>query len=115
MYRKDKHLTLQSRLERRRQIDPVTNCWLWTGNINNGGHGILHWPPGKGSQSVSRLAMHVYSGFDLSSRRVICHKRECPNPHCFNPEHLYVGTRRQNILDAMALGYQPGWGKRKQE
>lgn len=109
---KDKPASLQIKLERRREIDLETGCWLWTGTRNNRGHGTIRWGKGKQS-SVSRVAMHVYKGFDLDSPEVICHVRTCPNSHCFNPEHLYVGTPKENTADSVALKTHYLWGRRK--
>lgn len=107
-----KFLSAKFKLERRRQIDPITGCWLWTGNKNRGGHGIIHHDDK--TMSVSRLAMHVYKDFDYDRKEPICHTRECPNAHCFNPEHLYIGTNSSNLYDAYATGNRIGWsGVRK--
>lgn len=32
----------------------------------------------------------------------VCHK--CDNPRCINPEHLFIGTRKDNIADREAKG-----------
>lgn len=35
---------------------------------------------------------------------LILHIRECPNKNCWNPNHLYEGTHRDNVLDSVAIG-----------
>ena len=39
-----------------------------------------------------------------------CHIPECPNHDCFNPQHIYEGTRSENQLDR---GYVGRVGHRK--
>lgn len=105
-----KPIDTYTRLERWKRIDPETGCWLWTGHRNIvSGHGYIRF---KGSpRPVHRVAMHIYKDFDLASPGVICHIRTCPNAHCFNPEHLYVGTKGTNAMDAIATGKLKPWRK----
>lgn len=32
------------------------------------------------------------------------HIRECLYPNCFNPDHLYAGTQKDNTQDMIAIG-----------
>ena len=38
----------------------------------------------------------------LDRKQCLCH--HCDNPRCVNFEHIFVGTQRDNIHDAMAKG-----------
>lgn len=105
-------MSLQERLEKRRRVDPETGCWLWLGAKAPDGHGriLVNYK----TLVVSRVAMHVYKGFDLGSADMICHVRHCPNAHCFWPEHLYIGNGSTNQKDAIATGRQSKyWGSNK--
>ena len=103
--------SLKTRLEKRRRIDPITNCWLWTGTLTSTGHGKLRF--NYKFLLVHRAAMHVYKDFSLDDSALICHARFCPNRHCFNPEHLYIGSKRTNARDAMAIGKFRPWGRER--
>lgn len=86
-----------------RTIDPITGCWLWTLVINPSGYGQLFWE-GK-SQYVHRVS---YKEFVKEPTEDILHKFYCPHKHCFNPEHLYEGTDKDNHLDREILGQNHG-------
>lgn len=77
-------------------------CWLWQGSLMSNGYGYLKlkgWPH---NTSVHRLAMHLWKGFDLESSLYVCHT--CDTRHCFNPQHLWLGTQSENIIDGFRKG-----------
>lgn len=71
------------------------DCWEWRGTLFSNGYGRFR---GEGAHRVSfRLAHgHVPAG------RYICHR--CDNPKCVRPEHLFVGTPRDNVQDMIRKG-----------
>ena len=92
-------VSLEYRLMEGRIIDPETQCWLWSGAKSNGrGYmSIKHV-----ATPVARVSAHVFLGLDLYSDKYALHK--CSNKNCYNPEHLYVGTQKDNIADAKLVG-----------
>ena len=90
--------------------EPNSGCWLWLGYLAGGKKKYAVWGQGRERVQVSHLALwlrgiHVPSGFDA------CHT--CDNPVCVNPDHLFVGTRKQNMQDARAKGRLVGYRKRE--
>lgn len=82
---------LHARLMPRCELDPLTGCWIWTGAWQDeSGLGVIR-VAGE-SVMVSRVAAWVYLGgfdfFDTSFN--IVHIDACPNPACWNYEHLLV-------------------------
>lgn len=85
------------RLLEKRYIDPITNCWLWTGAKFGNGYGSIKY---KGeSESVHRLSLIVFKNIIFEIDEQANHTRECPYKHCFNPDHLYKGTQSENMAD----------------
>lgn len=93
--------TLEERLLRKRLI-LENGCWLWTGchtaktKPNNKIYGFIGVDGI--NKLVHRVAAMLYLGFDLESPLQVNHR--CPNSLCFNPDHLYIGSQSDNMLDA---------------
>jgi len=88
-----------------RKIDGETGCWLWLKATDIRGKGRMRIAiPRRMFVSVPRLALMIYKGIPLESNYLACHKLECNNPNCFNPDHLYVGSASTNALDSVISG-----------
>lgn len=74
-------------------------CWAWLGSKTKDGRPVI-WFRGR-LRMASIVAHTLYIG-DVPDGIEVCHR--CDNPECTNPEHLFLGTRRENIDDAMSKG-----------
>lgn len=83
--------------------EPNSGCWIWTASVTSSCYGIVwHKTLGKRGQArAHRVSYQLYRG-EIPDGMVVCHK--CDNPSCVNPEHLFVGTQLDNILDMRAKG-----------
>lgn len=75
------------------------DCWVWTGSPDRWGYGQMRH--GGRKVGVHRLAYEVFVG-PIPPGMVVMHL--CDNPPCFKPEHLRVGTQRDNVIDMIDKG-----------
>lgn len=81
-------------------------CWEYLGKDSGSGGHIRIRQDDKKRIQVHRLAWEAYNAEPVPNGMYVLHK--CDNPKCFNPQHLYIGTLRQNALDRSHR--HPGWG-----
>lgn len=79
--------------------EPNTGCWLWAGGINEDGYG--HVEHDRKNWTTHRLAWVLTHGA-VPEGLCVCHK--CDTPACINPDHLFIGTNADNILDRHRKG-----------
>lgn len=82
--------------------DEATNCLEWQGYRRPSGHGQVR--VNQVLYATHRLAWELANGPIPDGLQVNHKPKECNNPPCCNPEHLYLGTQQQNVADAVSLG-----------
>lgn len=74
-------------------------CMEWMGTRLPRGYGSVTY---KGERTTAhRIAYRLRKG-EIPPGKFVLHK--CDNPACCNPEHLFVGTQKDNIDDMIAKG-----------
>lgn len=90
---------IETRIFPRIKVNPLSRCWEWTGTLNGGKYGWIN--VSKKVWGVHRLMYFLYKG-PIPEGLLVCHT--CDNRRCCNPEHLWLGTKRDNALDMVAKG-----------
>ena len=69
------------------------SCWEWTDTLNSNGYGQL-------KIDGKIWSAHRYS-YEINVGPIgdLCVLHRCDNPSCVNPEHLWLGTQIDNIVD----------------
>lgn len=85
----------------RRKVNKVEEdkCWIFTGTTAvKGGYGQFYF---RDKQVYSnRFALMIKLNRELKPKKFALHT--CDNPPCCNPKHLYEGSHRRNMSDAVS-------------
>ena len=76
------------------KVNKSNSCWLWTGSKSSSGYGRYK------NQLAHRYSM-IINGMPPGNL-CVCH--HCDTPLCVNPAHLFLGTRKDNIIDKTIKG-----------
>jgi HNH endonuclease len=90
-------MTPLERFEAKYMPEPNSGCWLWMGSIRGQGYAQT----GVGERYAHRFSYEHYKGKIPEGMRVL-HK--CDTPTCVNPDHLFLGTAKDNTHDALKKG-----------
>lgn len=96
--------SLEERFWRKVEQRGSDECWGWAGKIERNGYGRIQ-QGGKGSPMLGahRVSYELHYG-PIPDGMVVRHK--CDNPGCVNPNHLEIGTSKQNTADMYRRGRQ---------
>lgn len=79
-------------------------CLRWQGGLCGAGYASVGWSEDGIPQrrDAHRLVMELMLERQLSRDEWVLHR--CDNPWCINPEHLRVGTAKENQQESWAKG-----------
>jgi hypothetical protein len=81
---------------------PEAGCWFWLGHARNGNlYGTV--PLGKkGKKETASRFFYRHLVGPIPPGMGVCHR--CDTPLCVNPDHLFLGTQKDNVDDMFKKG-----------
>lgn len=74
--------------------EPNSGCWLWTASLGDHGYGQIA-KDGR-PQTTHRISYEMHFG-PIPDDKWVLHK--CDTRSCVNPDHLWLGTAKDNTID----------------
>jgi transposase len=97
------HNTINDLWSKVDKLSDSKGCWIWNGSLNNKGYGQIRI---SGTLYFSHRLAYLLMKGEIPEGMHLCHK--CDNPKCCNPEHLFIGSRSDNMVDCIKKRRRPG-------
>lgn len=87
---------LRQRFDEKWKRCAQTGCWLWTASTAGKGYGQLRVPGTRRNVYAHRFSYELFKGPVPRGMHLL---HSCDNPRCVNPDHLSIGTCKDNLQD----------------
>ncbi len=95
------HVPIRQRFDTKYIGEPNSGCWLWTAGVDGAGYGCISEDITRRILSAHRVSWELHKGLIPDGQRVL---HRCDNPPCVNPDHLFLGTQKENVQDCKTKG-----------
>jgi hypothetical protein len=90
------------------KVDKSADCWIWTASRTKDGYGWFRIGSRRDRTDTPalahRVAWEIANGPPPAGTSVL---HRCDNPGCVRPDHLFVGTQADNMLDMSSKDRAP--------
>jgi len=101
--KKNDHSTLEVRFWGFVTKKSETQCWEWEGQKLSNGYGRISLGAKElGAEGAHRVSWKLANNKEIPQGWYVMHK--CDNPSCVNPNHLTIGTAKENTQDMIRKG-----------
>lgn len=88
------------------KVSKGDGCWMWTGATLPKGYGVIGREGSNGFWYAHRVSWEIANG-PVPKGLFICHT--CDVKGCVRPDHLFLGTAKDNAQDAAKKGILSRW------
>jgi hypothetical protein len=81
------------------KVEKTEGCWLWMAARDKDGYGNVRWRMER--ERAHRLSWRLTYG-NIPDGLWVLHR--CDNPPCVRPDHLFLGTAKDNTADMLNKG-----------
>lgn len=95
-------------------VEKGNDCWLWLGSKRGKGYGQIYIGiiNGRKRQTYAhRVSWEIANGQSIPDGLEVLHR--CDTPLCVRPEHLFLGTQKDNLDDCLKKGRHVRGDRRK--
>lgn len=83
------------------KVEKTAECWIWTARTTRQGYGRFF---ANGRNNLAhRVSYEMFVG--VAGDMHVLHR--CDNPSCVRPDHLFLGSNKDNVDDKVAKGRTP--------